>query len=189
MQEDTLCCLKEYTAVNMGAERFFQWVTPQLKIDFHMWQDLSRDYLVFIDPSGYFRKDTDEGTCAQVIDAIGFKQIIPGPVSWEERTKSVESFLTRRTRKGPCFKVSTPNCPVLTRGFQGGYRYDDRVLETEPNKLRPIKDAHSHVQDALQMIASKILMTKPSSIVDVPRLSYSMKEESNSFDETRPFES
>jgi hypothetical protein len=179
LQEETLCCIKEFTALNMGAERFFQWVIPQLKTSFHLWQDHDRDFLVFIDPSGFFRKDTDEGTCAQVIDSVGFKRIIAGPVSWEERKKGVESFLTRRTRTGPCLKVSIPNCPVLARGFQGGYRYDDRVLETEPNKLRPIKDNHSHVQDALQYVCSKILMTKPSTIVDVPRLQYSQDREYN----------
>lgn len=175
LQEETLCCLKEFTAVNMGAERFFSWVTPQLKICFPSWQDHSRDYLVFIDPSGTFRKDTDEGSCAQVIEGFGFRKIIPGPVVWNERKNAVDSWLTRRTHKGVCFKVSMPNCPLLTRGFQGGYRYDDRVMEYEPNKLRPKKDMHSHIHDAFQMVASKILMTKPTSVVSVPRVSYSFE--------------
>jgi hypothetical protein len=172
MQEDTFCVLREYTALNMGAERFLQWLTPQLKIQYHLWQSFSRDYLVFIDPSGEFRKDTDEGTCAKVIDDFGFKNIIPGPVAWEERKKSVEHFLTRRTMKGPSFQVCLQNCPILVRGFQGGYRYDDKVLELEPNKLRPKKDIHSHIQDALQMVTSRILNTRPSAIIDVPVLSY-----------------
>lgn len=172
LQGETLCCLREFTAVNMGAERFLAWITPQLKTLYHLWQSFERDYLVFIDPSGMFRKDTDEGSCAKIIDKYGFKNVIPGPVSWEERKDSVERFLTKRTRSGPNFRVSLPNCPMLSRGFQGGYRYDEHVLESEPNKLRPKKDMFSHIQDALQMVTAKILETKPSSLTDVPRLNY-----------------
>lgn len=187
MQEDTLCCLREFTALNMGAERFMAWVTPQLKLNYHHWQSPSKDYLVFIDPSGQFRKDTDEGSCAKVIDSFGFTNIIPGPIAWEERKNAVTSFLTRRTKNGPCLQVSLPNCPILARGFQGGYRYDDKVLELEPNKLRPKKDNHSHVQDALQMVTSRILMTRPNSVIDVPRLSYGFDGTSES--NLRDFES
>lgn len=188
LQGETLCCLKEFTAVNMGAERFFAWVIPQLRIAFPMWQALERDYLMFIDPSGQFRADSDESTCAQVISAFGFSQIIPGAIAWEERKTSVERFLTRRTKLGHCFRVSVPNCPILTRGFQGGYRYDDKVIEREPNKLRPLKDSHSHIQDALQMVCSRILTTRPSSVVDVPRLTYSLTDEQSSFSDSRLFQ-
>jgi hypothetical protein len=172
MQEDTFCVLREYTAINMGAERFMAWLIPQLRIQYHMWQSLQRDYLVFIDPSGAFRKDTDEGTCQAVIEESGFRNLVLGPVGWEERKISVEHFLTRRTINGPSFQVSIPNCPILVRGFQGGYRYDDRVLELEPNKLRPKKDIHSHIQDALQMVTGRILNTKPPVPIDIPSLSY-----------------
>ena len=173
LQEETLMCIKEYTAINMGAQRFFQWLTPQLKVDFAKWLDHERDFIVFIDPSGQFRKDTDEGTCAKVIDSFGFKKIIPGPVSWEERKDAIDYWLTRRTHHGMGLQVSIPYCPLLTRGFQGGYRYDDSVLETEPNKLRPKKDIHSHIMDALQMVASRIRMSRPSSIIRIPQVSYS----------------
>lgn len=177
LQGDSLVCIKEFTAINMGAERFFAWVTPQLRTEFALWADHQRDYIVFIDPSGEFRKDTDEGTCAKVIDSFGFKKIIPGPVSWEERKNAIDYWLTRRTKSGMGLQISMKNCPILTRGFQGGYRYNDNVLEKEPNKLRPLKDGHSHVQDALQMVASRILMTKPSSNIKIPTVSYSLTEE------------
>jgi len=181
LQEDTLCCLKEFTAINMGAKRFVAWLVPQLRVSFPLWQDHAKDFLVFIDPSGEARKDTDEGTCAKIIDENGFRNIIPGPVSWEERKSAVDHWLTRRTKNGLCFQVSLPNCPVLVRGFQGGYRYDDKVLELEPNKLRPKKDIHSHIQDCLQYVASRILTTRPSTITDVPTLSYQW----NNFSESR----
>lgn len=173
LQEETLCCLKEFTAINMGAERFMAWIGPQLQVMFHQWRDPAKDYLVFIDPSGMFRKDTDEETCAGIISKSGFKNLIPGPVGWDERKGSVEKFLTKRTRRGPAFKVSIPNCPILFRGFQGGYRFDEKVLESEPNKLRPKKDRFSHIQDALQMIAARIMLQRSSGLVEVPRVNYS----------------
>lgn len=179
MQEDTLCVLVEYTAVHMGAERFVNWVVPQLKTRFHQWQSAANDYLVFVDPAGFQRAQSDESTCVQVIEKAGFKNIIPGAIAWEERRLAVESFLTRRTRNGPCFRVSLPNCPILVRGFQGGYRYDDGVLEREPSKLRPYKNQFSHIHDATQMIASRVLMTKPAIIQDIPRQSYMWNNDSD----------
>lgn len=177
LQEEQLFVLREFTALNMGAERFLHWMTPQLKTLYPQWLDFERDYICFIDPSGMFRKDTDETTCASIIMNHGLRKIIPGPVQWDERKRSVEDFLTRRTKKGALLQVSLPNCPILTRGFQGGYRYDDRVLESEPNKLRPKKDIHSHIHDALQMVCSRILSTRPSSIVSVPRMIYSWSQD------------
>lgn len=187
MQEDTLCCLKEYTAVNMGVERFLRHIVPQMHLEFPMWMDHHKDFLCFIDPSGTFRKDTDESTCSSIIESFGFRNIISGPVKWEPRKQAVDDFLTRRTRHSHCFQVSMPQCPILTRGFQGGYRYDDKVLDSEPNKLHPKKDVHSHIMDALQYIASRIMSTKPSVVVSVPRLHYSWSEEPNTNETKEPW--
>lgn len=174
LQEETLCCLKEYTAQNMGVKRFLAMIIPQMKVDFPLWLDLRKDYACFIDPSGFFRKDTDETTCASVIEEAGFGKIIPGPVQWDERKNAVESWLTRYVKNGACFQVSLPNCPLLVQGFNGGYRYPDKVLEKEPTqKLRPIKDRYSHIHDALQMVCSKLLGSRHRQVVHVAPPAYS----------------
>lgn len=173
MRDDGLKVLREFTAVNMGIKRFLLTVKPQLLQAYPQWADTAKDYIVFIDPSGEFRKDTDEGTCSNLIADAGFTKIVPGAISFEERRMSVENFLTRRTKTGPSFQVSLPNCPILVRGFQGGYRYSDTVIEKEPNKIRPLKDIHSHIHDSLQMVTSKILMTSSDQGVNVPSPSYS----------------
>lgn len=182
LQEEKLVCMKEFTAQNMGARRFLQWIKPQLSLMFPHWVDLNRDFLLFIDPSGEARKDTDEGSCAKELDSAGFKNIIPGPVAWEERKTSVEKFLTKRNKQGPCFQVSLPNCPILTRGFQGGYRYADTVLDLQPDKLRPLKDVHSHIHDALQMVTARILSQRRPSAVKIPTPFYSFTTDSRGFD-------
>lgn len=173
LQESRLMVMKEYVQFNMGAERFMEWITPQLKVDFPRWADHSRDYIVFIDPSGQYRKDTDEKTCAMIVNSYGFDEVIPGPEDFEERRRSVEHFLTSRSRYGAGFQISMPNCPVLVRGFQGGYRYPDSVVEKEPLKIRPIKDRHSHPHDGLQMVAAKVLMMPKGETPNVPTPAYS----------------
>jgi hypothetical protein len=43
--------------------------------------------------------------------------------------------------------------PVLIEGFAGGYQYPEHAAENEPAKLRPLKNAWSHVHDATQYLA------------------------------------
>lgn len=172
LQEDTLVVLMEIVEVNMGADRFSDKVLKVCKTLFPEWHDNKKNWLDFIDASGEFRKDTDEGTCARILDGKGLK-CVPGAITWEDRRTAVEHFLTRRTKAGPCFKVNLATCPILVRGFNGGYRYSESALEIEPNKVRPIKDEHSHIQDSLQMIASKLMSMKRRSYIRVPKPSYS----------------
>lgn len=151
LQGSKLCILKEFTSMNMGAERFSTYVVHQLRQLYPQWADRKRDWLCWIDPSGQFRKDTDEGTCARVLDNKGFSPM-PGPVAWEARRGAVEAFLCRMTKEGPSFQVNTMQCPVLSKGFEGGYRYPKKATELEQTILSPLKNMYSHVHDALQYL-------------------------------------
>jgi hypothetical protein len=71
---------------------------------------------------------------------------------------AVEHFLTKRDKHGPCFAVNEKECPVLVRGFDGGYRYPEKAAEIQSTKLSPIKDVHSHIHDALQYLCSGIIV-------------------------------
>lgn len=150
--DTTLNILCEFTSQNMGAERFSTHVIHQLRQRFPAWADRRRDWLCFIDPSGMFRKDTDEGTCAKILDDKGFNPM-PGPVAWEARRGAVESFLCRMHKGVPGLQINTLECPVLCRGFEGGYRYPEKATEVEANVLSPIKNMYSHIHDALQYLA------------------------------------
>ena len=159
--EGQLRVLREFTAVNMGADRFTDEVLRQCAVLYPRWSDRKKQWLDFIDPSGNFRKDTDESTCAGILAKKGCCPI-PGPVVWEVRRQGVENLLIKHTKEGPAFLIDLAHCPVLVRGFEGGYRYPEKSLEIEPAKIRPIKDEHSHPHDALQMICAKIVNMKPS---------------------------
>jgi hypothetical protein len=153
LQGNQLVVLREFTATNMGADRFSDLVLAQCFAHWpnwgpHAWRD-------FIDPAGTMRKDTDEGTCAQILDGKGLN-CIPGAVAWEGRRKAVENRLVFRDKDGPGLILHEGTAPVLVRGFRGGYRYPEKAIDIEPQNLRPIKDAHSHPHDALQMIGTGI---------------------------------
>lgn len=172
LQEETLYIFKEYVEVNMGAERFSTKVISDLRLRWPEWSDLGKDWITYIDPSGVFRSDTDESTCAQVLNSKGFRTV-PGPIAWEERRHGVLHFLQRLSPDGPCFQIYSKACPVLTKGFQGGYRFNEKAVDLEPTKLRPIKDHFSHPHDALQYLCSGVKTLTKTIKKQIPRPSYS----------------
>jgi hypothetical protein len=169
--DDQLFILLEVVEVNMGAERFTDRVLRICKQLFPEWHDQTKHWHDFMDPSGAFRKDTDESSCALIMQNKGLRPI-PGALGWEERRTAVEYFLTRRTKNGPCFQISLENCPVLVRGFNGGYRYSENALEREPTKVRPLKDEHSHPHDALQYLCSRVVTMRAKNKVRIPTPAY-----------------
>lgn len=150
LQGQQLVILQEYTAFNMGAEQFCEKILPQIHSTYpgSQWFD-------FADPAGVAKAQSDERTCFEVLGTFGLTPI-PGPVAYAKRQQAVEHFLVRRTRDGECFAIDEALCPVLVRGFKGGYRFPEKAKEVEPDKLRPIKDVHSHPHDALQYIAAGV---------------------------------
>ncbi len=85
----------------------------------------------------------------------------------------MEHFLLKISKAGPGLLIDMAACPVLTRGFKGGYRYPEKAEEVEPVKLRPLKDEHSHPHDALQMITSKIVVVNKTKKRPIARPGYS----------------
>lgn len=156
MQGDTLIVLREYLAENKGAERFKEIVKNKLALEFPEWPDLEEDFLVGMDPTGFNRRDTDERTYAMVWadKKTGKFRPMPGDNGWEKRRSSVERRLTRIYNGKPTLLVDLTSCPLLVRGFDGGYRYPERSFEEEPLKIKPVKDEHSDPQDALQYIST-----------------------------------
>jgi hypothetical protein len=174
VQGDRFVVLREIIGVNMGAERFVDRVCQELSLHFPEWSDLKKDFLVYMDPAGFSRRDVDERTYASVWVNRGFKRTFPGPMLWEERRQAVENLILKQTKQGSCLQVVKGDNQLLLRGFNGGYRYNDKNFEIEPNRARPIKDEHSHVQDALQYLAGGFYKTQSKSgKTSIPELKYS----------------
>lgn len=174
VQEEQLVVLEEYVAFNMGVDRFSDWVLTNCRQKYPLWAD-KKDWLDYVDPSGFARKDTDEKSCTDILSKKGIR-CIAGAITWTKRRESVEHFLTRRTKQGPALLVSLPKCPTLVRGFKGGYFYPETMKDAEANELRPEKNEYSHVHDAFQMVASGIRNIRRSSGRSIPIPSYHSKQ-------------
>ncbi len=181
--EEQLRVLKEFTAVNMGITRFCDFAIPQMKQFYPRWHR-QEDWIDMIDPAGFAKKDTNEDTCAAILSRKGLRPE-PGPVVWETRRKSVEHFLTRQTKGVPCFRVDLAGCPIVARGFNGGYRYSENAFDKESKEVRPIKDEHSHPHDGLQYVAWKIQHWKRSMPTAIPAPAYSFSGSGKSLGASR----
>lgn len=174
MQGQKFVVMDEIRAENMGAERFVEKVTGYLSTNYPEWSNWEKDYLCYMDPSGFNKRDVDERTYAAVWLKRGFKRLFPGEMLWEPRRSSVEQMLIKQNKEGPCFLIDKVHAPILVRGFAGGYRYSEKAFEVEPTKARPIKDEYSDVHDALQYAMSGFFKLKnKSGSKGIPDLRYS----------------
>lgn len=174
LQGNKFVVMDEIRAENMGAERFVEKVTNYLSINYPEWGDWAKDYLCYMDPSGFNKRDVDERTYASVWTKKGFKRLFPGEMLWEPRRSAVEQYLIKQDKNGSLFQIDKAKAPLLVKGFMGGYRYPERAFEIEPIKARPIKDDHSDVHDALQYAMSGFFKSKNrSGKPSIPDLRYS----------------
>lgn len=153
LQEEKLVAIKEFVGFNIGITRFSEIVLNQCKQLFPLFADLQRDWREIIDPAGFAKKDTDEKSCADVLKERRLN-VMAGEIAFTKRKEAVEGFLTKRTKDGPCLQVSLSDCPMLVRGFKGGYQYPEYGADMKANELRPVKNEFSHIHDAFQMVAS-----------------------------------
>lgn len=151
LQEEQLVIIKELIGSGMGATRFVPLVADYIKLNYPQIPDLSHT-ISFFDPAGFKRNEITEQTYIQAMVAGGFKNVRPGPVSWEKRREAVTKKLVGLAKGKAKIIVYEKGCPILSAGFKGGYRYNDSVQNIEPDKVRPLKDIHSHPHDALQYL-------------------------------------
>lgn len=152
LQERQLIVFKEIIGVGKGAITFVPEVAQQLRLHFPQIRDIPEQTVSFFDPAGLKKNETNERTYLSYLIEGGFRQVRPGPVTWEKRKSSVTEWLIGLAGGKPKLLIYEPDCPTLVAGFKGGFRYPDKTTEVEPDKVRPIKDIHSHPQDAFQYL-------------------------------------
>jgi hypothetical protein len=144
--------LKEFVETDGSIDKLGNIVWNHLQMHFLPWLHGDDLIICYVDPAGFQRAQTDARTCADILRKIGFRKVLPGPVGWEVRRKSVEDLLTKTYGEGPGLEICEDECPILIEGFGGGYMYPEKAIEIEPSMIRPLKNKYSHIHDALQMV-------------------------------------
>jgi hypothetical protein len=176
MQEDTLFVVKEIVGLGMGAVRFVPHVAAEIRLHFPQITSLEQT-ISFIDPAGLKRSETNEQTYMQYIIAGGFKNVRPGPLTWEKRKEGVDALLVGLSRGQGKVRIYERECPILVAGFKGGYRYSDTINTAEPDRIRPIKDIHSHPHDGFQYLCGGIkAYTKTHYNIEIPTPNYGFQK-------------
>ena len=142
--------LAELVAFNMGTEKFADEVKHVLARKF---PDFYKTAMIYGDPSGDFRAQTDEKTPFTILRAAKLKAHPAQTNDPEIRIGAVDRVLTRIIQ-GNAGMLIDPSCAMLIRGYETGYCYD-RVQAsgaTERFHDKPSKNKFSHVHDAKQYL-------------------------------------
>jgi hypothetical protein len=104
------------------------------------------------DPAGTQRSQSNAVTCFEELKAAGLKIIPARTNALAARVGAVDTLLGRIIDGSPCFLLS-PNCKVLRKGFNGGYKFQRLLTQYNKYSDKPAKNHLSHIQDALQYAA------------------------------------
>lgn len=153
-----LLILDELCGEDMAIRQFLQDVLiPQLVKVYPQWwnrrHEKEAQILVFGDPAGSQRAQTDEKTCFEEVTAAGLRVRPARTNAFLARRGAVAWFLSKLSGGQPAFLMD-PCCKVLRKGFNGGYKYRRlQVVGEERFTEEPAKNGYSHPHDALQYVA------------------------------------
>ena len=137
--------IDELVAEDMGILRFADLMKQKMA------EYLPRNWIIFGDPAGDHRAQTDESTPFQILRG---KNITARPAPSNDvalRIESVNATLQRMI-DGDSGILIDQKCINLIRGFDGGYHYRRMQVSGERYDEKPNKNRFSHIHDALQYL-------------------------------------
>ena len=136
---------QEIVAVDMGIVRFAEVLRQELATRF----SAASETIIFGDPAGDFRAQTDESTPFHILRGAGLRAFPAPSNSVDLRLEAVSSQLTKMVEGKPAFLIDR-RCQQLIKGFEGGYQYRRMEVSGERYSDKPDKNMFSHIHDALQ---------------------------------------
>lgn len=138
--------LQEIVAFDMGIVRFAEVLR----------QDIATRYggceiIIFGDPAGDFRAQTDETTPFQILRGAGLSARPAPSNDVALRLESVSAPLNRMI-EGQSGILIDQRCRTIIKGFEGGYQYKRMQVSGERYADKPDKNHFSHIHDALQYL-------------------------------------
>lgn len=137
--------LHELVAQDMGITRFTEVLRTEMAQKFP-----GAQFVIYGDPAGDYRAQTDERTPFQILRQAGLKAYTAPTNDPALRIEAVANPLNRMVDGQPGFVIDQ-RCTHLIKGFRGGYQY--RRLQVSGGARyedKPDKNMFSHVHDALQ---------------------------------------
>ena len=135
--------IDELVAEDMGILRFSDLMKQKMA------EYLPRNFVIFGDPAGDHRAQTDESTPFQILRGRGINARPTDSNDVTLRLESVNATLQRMI-DGDSGILIDPKCNNLIKGFDGGYHYRRMQVSGERYDEKPNKNRFSHVHDALQ---------------------------------------
>ena len=135
--------IDELVAEDMGILRFSDLMKQKMA------EYLPRNFVVFGDPAGDHRAQTDESTPFQILRGRGISARPAPSNDVMLRLESVNVTLSRMI-DGDSGMLIDPKCVNIIKGFDGGYHYRRMQVSGERYDEKPNKNRFSHIHDALQ---------------------------------------
>jgi len=151
VEDMRLNILSELCEDSMGIEKFL------VEADIHSRRLFPNAVSFFdvVDPPGFYRSDTDERSCVAIMSNDPYNlRPIPGVQNPVARRNAVIKFLQRTVKGKPAFFVDKRRCPMIVKGFDGGFHY----TRNRGGQWREMweKNEYSHPHEALQYICTRI---------------------------------
>lgn len=148
-----LRCIEEIVSDNMGIRQFVEEKLRPLLINKYRFP--STRVMNWADPAGASPDQISEITCINVMNQYGICTK-PAPVPQNAFTlrRDCVADLLRQRRDTQAGILVGPGCPMLRKGFNGGYRYRRMKMNTvdEIYAEAPEKNEFSHIHDAFQYL-------------------------------------
>ena len=138
--------LQEIVAFDMGIVRFAEVLRQEIATRY-----AGCEIIIFGDPAGDFRAQTDETTPFQIMRGAGLNARPAPSNDVALRLESVSAPLGRMI-EGLSGLLIDQRCRTIIKGFEGGYQYKRMQVSGERYADKPDKNHFSHIHDALQYL-------------------------------------
>ena len=138
--------LQEIVAFDMGIVRFAELLRQELASRYS-----TNEVIIFGDPAGDFRAQTDETTPFQILRGAGLSARPAPSNDVSLRLESVSAPLSRMV-DGQSGVLIDMRCRTIIKGFEGGYQYRRMQVSGERYDDKPDKNHFSHIHDAVQYL-------------------------------------
>tara|TARA_Y100001938_G_scaffold39262_2_gene54423 strand:- start:16120 stop:17625 length:1506 start_codon:yes stop_codon:yes gene_type:complete len=135
--------IDELVAEDMGILRFSDLMKQKMA------EYLPKNFVIFGDPAGDHRAQTDESTPFQILRGRGITAR-PAPSNDVMLRLEAVNVTLQRMIDGDSGILIDPKCTNIIRGFDGGYHYRRLQVSGERYEEKPCKNRFSHIHDALQ---------------------------------------